>query len=156
MGTYKHRFKLAYFYRVNIFHLVLSGYANQPHNFTNLVCLFFLPMTSSPLFSIGLQRFNDASVRHHISSHIKILIIEKDIAILRQNKIVLYWRVSEITVFYTPTLRGIKIVNKRTRSCTVLCVHTVLQLVSHRGPCTGCKENHFYSLPFGQAEANIC
>ena len=146
MGTYKHRFKLAYFYRVNIFHLVLSGNANQTYNFTNLV--FFWPMTSSRLFSMGLERFNDASVSHHISSHIKILIIEKEIAILRQNKIVLYRRVSEITVF-------LKIVNKRMRSCTVLCVHTVLQLVSHRGPCTGCKENHFYSLPFGQAEANI-
>ena len=23
------------------------------------------------------------------------------------------------------------------------------------GDCTGCKENHFYSLPFGQAEASI-
>ena len=154
MGTYKHRFKLAYFYRVNIFHLVLSGNANQTYNFTNLV--FFWPMTSSRLFSMGLERFNDASVSHHISSHIKILIIEKEIAILRQNKIVLYRRVSEITVFYTPTLRGIKIVNKRMRSCTVLCVHKVLQLVSHRGHCTGCKENHFYSLPFGQAEANTC
>ena len=41
MGTYKHRFKLVYFYRVNTFHLVLSGYANQPHNFTNLVVVFF-------------------------------------------------------------------------------------------------------------------
>ena len=133
MGTYKHRFKLAYFYRVNIFHLVLSAYANQTYNFTNLV--FFWPMTSSRLFSIGLQRFHDASVSHHFSSHIKILIIEKDIAILQQNKIVLYPRVSEITVFYTPTLRGMKIVNKRMRSCTVLCVHKVLQLVSHCGPC---------------------
>ena len=24
-----------------------------------------------------------------------------------------------------------------------------------RSPWTGCKENHFYSLPFGQAEASI-
>ena len=50
MGTYKHRFKLAYFYRVNIFHLVLSGYANQPHNFTNLV--FFFLFTDDVITSL--------------------------------------------------------------------------------------------------------
>ena len=83
MGTYKHRFKLAYFYRVNIFHLVLPGYANQTYNFTNLV---FLTDDVITLFSIGLEQFNDASVSHHISSHLRILIFEKDIAILRQKK----------------------------------------------------------------------
>ena len=32
---------------------------------------------------------------------------------------------------------------------------TQYYLPSWKAGCTGCKENHFYSLPFGQAEANI-
>ena len=39
--------RASYFWQVNIFHFVLSGYSNLSHNFTNLVFL-----TSSLLFSI--------------------------------------------------------------------------------------------------------
>ena len=36
-------------------------------------------------------------------------------------------------------------------------VHVIqCQTVSHAMACSGCKESHFYSLPFGQAEASIC
>ena len=39
--------------------------------------------------------------------------------------------------------------------CVKVCVGKVCVCKKKRGGLTGCKENHFYSLPFGQAEASI-
>ena len=33
--------------------------------------------------------------------------------------------------------------------------HSIIIFIITLLPFTGCKENHFYSLPFGQAEASI-